>query len=108
MRAMKQLLWWLIAGSEGGVNRARIIHALNDMPCNANQLAERLELDYKTVRHHLDVLTKNNMVTFRGEKYGRMYFISQLLEEDYELFEEIWVRIGKKGVNNKDDKEVSG
>lgn len=54
MRAIKQLLWWLIAGSEGGYNRAQIIHVINEHPCNANQLAKELELDYKTIRHHLD------------------------------------------------------
>ena len=106
MRAIKQLLWWLIAGSEGGPNRARIIHSLNDEPANANQLAERLNLDYKTIRHHIDVLVKNNLVTYHGQKYGRMYFVSDLLEEDYELFEEIWVRIGKNEVNSKENKDV--
>ena len=99
MRPVKQLLWWLIAGSEGGVNRARIIHTLKEEPCNANQLAERLELDYKTVRHHIDVLTKNNMLTTMGGKYGKMFFLSSILEENYDIFEEIWVRIGKNEVN---------
>ena len=102
MKAIKQLLWWLIAGSEGGYNRAQIIHVLNDRPCNANQLAKKLKLDYKTIRHHLDVLTKNNLLTFTGSKYGKMYFISTPLEENYELFEEIWVRIGKKKIKDKD------
>jgi len=53
-------------------------------------LAEELNLDYKTVRHHLDVLTKNNLLTFTGSKYGKMYFISPPLEESYEVFIEIW------------------
>lgn len=42
MRAVKQLLWWLIAGSEGGLNRGRIIDSLKERPCNANQLADKL------------------------------------------------------------------
>lgn len=42
MRAVKQLLWWLIAGSEGGLNRGRIIDSLQERPCNANQLADKL------------------------------------------------------------------
>jgi DNA-binding transcriptional ArsR family regulator len=101
MRAIKQLLWWLIAGSEGGYNRAMIIHVLNDRPCNANQLAKELGLDYKTIRHHLDVLTKNNLLTLTGGKYGKMYFISAPLEENYEVFEEIWDKIGKKKIKEK-------
>ena len=106
MRAVKQLLWWLIAGSEGGVNRARIIHRLKEEPCNANQLAEKLNLDYKTVRHHIDVLSKNNMITSMGGKYAKMFFVSELLDENYDIFEEIWVKIGKNEVKGKDDKEV--
>ncbi len=95
MRAVKRLLWWLLAGSTGGLNRARIIHTLDQRPYNANQLAEVLELDYKTVRHHLDVLEENDMITSSGKKYAKMYFVSPLLEENFEVFEEIWEQIGK-------------
>ena len=63
---------------------------------NANQLGNRLEVDYRTVRHHLDVLEKNGVITSMGERYGKMYFLSRELEESWEDFEEIWVRIGKK------------
>jgi hypothetical protein len=31
-----------------------------------------------------------------------MYFISPPLEENYEVFEEIWARIGKKKIKDKD------
>ncbi len=106
MRSIKQLLWWIIAGSDGGLNRARIIHQLHDQPSNANQLAEILKLDYKTIRHHIDVLEKNNLITSMGQKYGKMYFLSNLLDENFDVFEEIWVKIGKNKVNNQTNKEV--
>ncbi len=106
MRSIKQLLWWIIAGSEGGLNRARIIKHLRDRPANANQLAEVLGLDYKTIRHHMDVLEKNNLVSTMGPKYGRMYFIAPLLENDYAIFEEIWEKIGKNKVNTKENRDV--
>lgn len=93
---MKRVLWWLIAGTKGGVNRARMINALNDRPYNANQLSAVLELDYKTIRHHLKVLSENNVVTSTGSGYGAMYFLSQTMEENYTLFEEIWAKIGNK------------
>jgi len=93
---MKRVLWWLIAGTKGGVNRARMIKALNDRPYNANQLSEVLGLDYKTIRHHLKVLSENNVVTSTGDGYGAMYFLSQTMEENYTLFEEIWEKIGNK------------
>ncbi len=52
--ALRQLLWYLIAGTRGGMNRARILEALHERPYNANQLSETLGLDYRTIRHHLD------------------------------------------------------
>ena len=94
---MKRLLWWLIAGTKGGLNRAKIIMILHDRPYNAHQLTEELGLDYKTVRHHLKVLQKNDIVTITGAKsYGAMYFLSDLMEQHYGLFQEIWEQIGKK------------
>lgn len=90
------MLWWLIAGTRGGINRGKIIMALREQPRNANQLAELLSLDYKTVRHHLEVLRDNKIITAIGGKYGMIYFLSKDLEDDFAAFEEIWVRIGKK------------
>ncbi|QCW01981.1 winged helix-turn-helix domain-containing protein [Natrinema pallidum] len=55
---MEKALWYLIAGTRGGENRARIIRALEVKPRNANQLAEELEVDYNTVRHHLELLER--------------------------------------------------
>ncbi len=91
---MKSVLWWLIAGSKGGVNRARIIKELHDRPYNANQLTQRLGLDYKTIRHHLKVLAENGIIESNtGEKYGTMYFLSKKMDETYALFMEIWSKI---------------
>lgn len=96
MNQVRQLLWWLIAGSEGGPNRARIIAALKERPYNARQLAKKLGLNYTTVRYHLDVLQKNGLVTSTENRYGRMYFLSQALLENYEDFEEIWEKVRKE------------
>ena len=94
---MKKLLWWLIAGTRGGINRARIIKLLQERPYNAHQLAEKLQLDYKTIRHHIKVLEENNIITASGEKkYGTVYFLSTNMEHNYNLFNEIWAQIGKK------------
>ena len=92
---MRKILWWLIAGSTGGPNRARIIIALHERPLNAHQLAERLELNYKTVRHHIKVMEENNIVTSSGtstgkKQYGEIYFLSKLMEENYDTFRDIW------------------
>ncbi len=94
----RRLLWWLLAGSRGGINRARILLALHDMPSNANQLAEQLGLDYKTIRYHLDLLLKHEAIVPQGEGYGTVYFISDDIEENFNDFREIWDRIGQKRI----------
>jgi DNA-binding transcriptional ArsR family regulator len=97
----KRLLWWLLAGSRGGVNRARIILTLHEMPSNANQLAEQLELDYKTIRHHLNLLMKHEVIVPQGEGYGTVYFVSDDIEANFDDFRQIWERIGQKGIRGK-------
>jgi DNA-binding transcriptional ArsR family regulator len=67
---------------------------------NANKLTEVMEVDYRTVRHHLDLLEKNGLITSMGPRYGRMYFISDILEQSYSDFEEIWKESGKRDNNN--------
>lgn len=94
---MKKLLWWLIAGSSGGPNRAKLIMTLHKRPYNAHQLAEELGLNYKTVRHHLKVLQENNVVTSSGkQKYGELYFLSDQMDDNYDIFYEIWDELSKK------------
>lgn len=95
-RYVKYLLGWLIAGTRGGLSRAKIIQALREAPQNANQLANMLNMDYRTIRHHLRVLEKNKLIVSAGEGYGKTYFLSQILEENYALFEEIMKKIWKK------------
>ena len=95
-RPLKYLLGWLIAGTRGGATRAKIITTLKETPQNANQLAKLLQMDYRTIRHHLNVLEKNRIITSAGEGYGTTYFLSPVMEENYELFEEITNKIWKK------------
>jgi DNA-binding transcriptional ArsR family regulator len=93
---MKTILWWLLAGSKGGINRARIIQELHERPYNTNQLTERLDLDYKTVRHHLKVLMDNGIIESNaGEKYGAMFFLTREMEKNYALFEDIWSKVSE-------------
>lgn len=93
----KRVLWYLIASSRGGVNRAKIIDMINGRPANANQIASELKLDYKTVLHHLKVLTENGMiVTENKETYGATYFLTPLMEKNYSSFQEILAKVKKK------------
>jgi len=93
---VRRIIWWVFTGNRGGPNRGRIVIALKEKPSNANQLAQRLGMDYKTVRHHLSVLTKNRLILEVGEGYGAMYFISPELEQNYNEFLMIWEKIGRK------------
>ncbi len=95
-RSIKYLLGWLIAGTKGGMSRARIIQALNEAPQNANQLATLLNMDYRTIRHHLEVLEKNRIITSAGKGYGVTYFLTPMIEANYSVFEEILNKIWKK------------
>ncbi len=101
-RPLKYLLGWLIAGTRGGPTRAKVIMALKEAPRNANQLASLLEMDYRTIRHHLKVLQKNRIITYTGEGYGTTYFLSPALEENYALFEEFVNKIWKKEKREED------
>ena len=100
-RPLRYLLGWLIAGTRGGVTRAKIIKALKEKPQNANQLANMLKMDYRTIRHHLKVLQKNRIITSAGNGYGTTYFLSPEMEENYGIFEEILNKLWKKQKREK-------
>jgi len=94
---MKNLLWYLVAGTKGGETRGKIIELLNKIPSNANKISEILRLDYKTVRHHLEVLEKNDIITAVNKgNYGAVYFLSEIMKANLQTFNEIWARFGKK------------
>ena len=90
---LKQLLGWLIAGTKGGRTRAEIIESVRRNPRNANQLATQLKVDYKTIRHHLTILQKNKIVIPVGTHYSTVYFLSQPMEENYAVFEQMACKI---------------
>jgi predicted ArsR family transcriptional regulator len=86
---MEKALWYLLTATRGGENRARIIRALSERPQNANRLADELDVSYKTVRHHLDVLEDHGVVEPGGEEYARLYFLTDRFERHRDAFETI-------------------
>ena len=96
----------MIGGTRGGFNRARLINALNESPQNANQLSQELNLDYSTIRHHIEVMEKNGLVTSLGDGYGKMYFLSENLLDNYGFFEEIWEKIGNKKKKRDEENKI--
>ena len=95
--AFKRVLMYLFVGTRGGYNRLMMVRLLKDEPMNANKIGERLKLDYKTVQHHLKVMSENSVVvTNSAGSYGAMYFVSPYLEKNIEVLDEIWARFGNK------------
>ena len=92
-RQIRQLLTWLIIETKGGKTRAKIIKTLKKSPQNPNQLAALLKVHYSTIRHHFTILEKNKLIISAGNHYSAAYFLSELMEENYGLFEEITVKI---------------
>lgn len=86
---MDDVLWYVLASSRGGPSRVRILRALDERPRNANELAESLDLDYTTIRHHLDVLMENNIVERSGDEYAAVYLFTDQVETHWDTVEEI-------------------
>ncbi|MFB6105603.1 MAG: ArsR/SmtB family transcription factor [Halobacteriaceae archaeon] len=86
---MEKALWYLLTATRGGENRARIIRALSERPMNANQLAEELDVSYKTARHHLDMLADHGVVESGGNDYAKLYFLTDRFERHRDTFETI-------------------
>ena len=89
---MEGILWYVLTGTRGGTNRVRILRALETQPWNANRLAERLDLDYKTVRYHLDVLVRHDIVDYDDEGYGSTYSPSSNLHQYQETVDSIFAQ----------------
>ncbi len=48
-----------------------------------------LDIDYSTVRHHLDILVKHELVKVRTEEYGAIYAPSTETERNWKEVERI-------------------
>ena len=90
MHEVEKVLYWILAGTMGGLNRARVLKELLKRPNNTNQLSKELKLDFKTVQYHLGVLEKNGLVTYKGDSgFGKLYFPSKMLEDNVDTLDEI-------------------
>ena len=92
------VIWHLMAGTRGGPNRLHILYILSARPHNANQLTKETGLDYKTVKHHLEILEENGLVIVSKEKkYGEMYRLTEFSKEKMKLFEKIMDKLEDLG-----------
>ena len=90
---LRRLLWYLLGATRGGQTRARLINALRVQPGNLNQLAKRLDVEYRTVQHHMEVLKKNSLVDSRGEHYGLTYFLTPWMQAHIQIFDELCAKL---------------
>ncbi len=86
---MEAVLWHVLASSRGGANRLRILDLLDERPRNANELADALEVDYTTVRHHLGVLESNRVVYEATEGYGSIYMPTEQTRDHWDVVQQI-------------------
>lgn len=97
---IKRILWYIFAGTKGGVTRIKIVELLKKRPFNINQLSIKLGMDYKTIQHHIKILEENKIITPSNNKYGAVYFPSQIFKSVNEIFEEIKSKMRFKGGDN--------
>lgn len=100
---MEGVLWYLLASSRGGPTRIRLLRSLQDRPRNANQLATELELDYTTVRYHLDVLMDNNVLRRAGDDYGTVYLFTEQARTNWTTVEEILEAVDADTTDDADE-----
>ena len=76
---MNELFTTVFTGMSGRYTRLRIICSITEIPMNTLELSKKLELDYKTIKHNIGVLERNNLIIRQGEGYGDMFFPSDLI-----------------------------
>lgn len=91
---MEDVLWYLFASSRGASTRVEIMERLLERPCNANELAETLEYDYTTIRHHLDILGENNVVRSTDRGYGDIYRLTEAAQQHRDALDEVLETVG--------------
>lgn len=94
----RHLMWHTFAATKGGPKRIKIIKLLRQRPYNSHQLSRELNVDYRTILHHVKILVDNQFVISDEKRYGEVYFLTEMFEHEIATFEEI---VKKLGNNNK-------
>lgn len=100
-RQTSKLFAYLFYGTRGGFSRLHIIMLVLSRPRNANQLSAEMHIDYKAVRHHMQVLERNGLVCKSDGKYDVTYHASGLLEANIVALSDIVDRMEEKIVRDQ-------
>ena len=79
---MDKIFSTVFTGMSGRYTRLRIICSITEDPMNTREISKKLELDYKTIQHNIEVLEKNNLITREGKGYGDLFFPSELISSN--------------------------
>ncbi len=85
----RKLLWWLLVATSGGEKRVQIIKILKKDPQNINKLREILNVNYRTIEHHIKILLDNRIIQKMGNGYGAVYFLSDYYQVHFNLLEDV-------------------
>jgi len=92
----RMILWLIIAGTRGGINRAKILNLIRETPTNANKIATTLKLDHKTILHHIEILSKHELINKDEKNYGATFSLTQIMRDNQNVLTEIMEKIGTK------------
>lgn len=79
---MDEVFSSVFTGMSGRYTRLRIICSITEDPMNTSEISKRLDLDYKTIKHNIDVLERNNLILRKGDGYGVRFFPSELISSN--------------------------
>ncbi len=93
---VKKLFSEVFTGMQGRYSRLKIVLVLVEDPLNTFQLSKKLGYDYKSVQHNLKILEKNHLIEKVGKDYGSMFFISELLSNNFPTLLKVIEKVDKK------------
>ena len=97
--SFRRMMVYIFVGSRGGQNRARIVEMLRGDPSNPNKISEKLQLDYKTVQHHIRMLEQNGVIVASSKgSYGAVYFLTPYFEKHFDTISTMWARFGQSQI----------
>ena len=93
---VKQKFASVFTGMGGRYTRMRILCTLTEHPANTQELANILELDYKTIKHNIGVLEKNEFIVRTGDGYGDIFSPTELILSNLSTLYKVIYEVEKK------------